>query len=344
MLVTASNYFTEEHIRNTVVGQGQHHSFESELRASGYDVRTLPWVGGSRAGALELRKLVRDLGVDVIHIHTEGNYLRTALVSRWALGRKGAIIRTIHNVFQATGSWRVKRFIQAYLADRLMYALIAPSPEVAENERKISRKARVIFNWVDDIFFEIREQRAELQNSRDSEAVAVIVGNCSKIKHHELALKALVESDHRLIHLGNEDDASPEELQMLRFLEVEGRLIDRGVKPPHEALLRASYFMMPSRHEGMGVALAEALVAGLPALVNDAPGLQWARQIEGASMLNGSDAAWTSAVQAWRDGRGWFGSSTLDFSAARGAREYAEVYRKAVSPSQMTEEIFRKET
>lgn len=331
MLVTASRHFTQEQIQSTVLGQGADHSFAAELRDSGYDVRTIPYRVGSFSGMRELQRLVEDLSIDVIHIHTEGDYLRTALASWWVMGRAGAVVRTIHNVFQATGTWWVKRFIQAQIADRLVYALIGPSPEVAANEKKLFRKVHLVYNWVDDIFFQIRESRRGYLRAHDDGVVAVIVGNCSKIKHHELALRALMATNHRVIHLGNEDDAGHDELQLLRSLNEDGRLIGRGVKPPQEALMKATYFMMPSRHEGMGVALAEALVSGVPALVNDVPGLRWARGIDGVVMLPGTEDAWASAVLTWPEDREDMSTSAPDFSASRGASEYAVIYREAAA-------------
>lgn len=331
MLVTAANYFAHEKIRSTILGQGDEHPFASDLRDSGYDVRTIPYPVGSRAGARELERLVGELGVDVIHIHTEGNYLRTAIASWWAMGRAKAVVRTIHNVFQARGTWWIKRLVQAQIADRLVHCLVAPSPEVSANESKIFRKCRVIYNWVDDIFFQVRESRISLLNVPDDDVVAVIVGNCSSIKHHELGLKAVASTNHKIIHLGNESDASQKELSLLRRLDQNGRLIGRGVEPPQDALLRGSYFMMPSRHEGMGVALAEALVAGLPSLVNDVPGLRWARSMDGVEMIRDADDAWASAVRTMpRDHVGMVKTS-IDFSASRGGHEYAEIYREVAA-------------
>ncbi|MEO5314984.1 glycosyltransferase [Pseudarthrobacter sp. CC12] len=329
MLITAATHFADQGIQSTILGQGDNHPYAHELRSAGYNVQTVPFAVGSRAGARELKSLVRELRVDVIHIHTEGDYLRTAWASWNALGRSKAIVRTIHNVFEATGTWRVKRMIQAQVADRLVHLLVAPSPEVSANERRLFRHVRVIYNWVDDAFFQIRDRRKNLTNSQAQEPVAVIVGNCSNIKQHELALQALKDTSHKVIHLGDESDANEEEREYLEFLNRDGRLLRRGVEAPQYALLTGSYFMMPSRHEGMGVALAEALVAGLPCLVNDAPGLRWARSIDGVEMIPESRDAWIAAAMAMpRKSRGEMPTS-IDFSASRGSFEYAEVYRDA---------------
>jgi glycosyltransferase involved in cell wall biosynthesis len=330
MLLTAAEYFHKEGISSIVVGQGPDHSYEGELRSAGYDVRTLDAVGTSAASASALRQLVRELDVDVVHIHTEGNYLRTALAARWALGRKGSIVRTVHSVFNAKGLWRLTRFLQAFVADRLLSALIVPSPDVAAIERSMRRKSQIIFNWVDDRLYSIPALRRSIGNPSDEPPLALIVGNCSTIKHHELALQAVRVANHKVIHLGDEKDASPEELALLEALEQSGQLIERGVKSPYHALSRASYFMIPSRHEGMSVALAEAIVADVPALVNDVQGLQWASQIGGVMMVHDNAPAWSKAVMDWQQGNddGLFSAPNL--SASRGAREYADVYRHAV--------------
>jgi glycosyltransferase involved in cell wall biosynthesis len=331
MLVTAASYFTQEKIKSTVLGQGSDHPFASELLDAGFDVRTIPYSVGSKSGRLELKRLVAALEVDVIHIHTEGDYLRTAYASWRAMGQTRAVVRTIHNVFQATGTWRIRRMIQAQIADRLVHVLTGPSPEVSANEKRLFRKVRVIYNWVDDLFYKIRDNRRCLQGLHNKDTVAVIVGNCSSIKHHELALHALAETNHKVIHLGNESDASEEELRLLTCLEQDGRLIRRGVEQPQESLLTGSYFMMPSRHEGMGVALAEALVAGLPCLVNDAPGLRWARFMDGVEMIPDTQEGWASAVSSMSVASLGEANTSIDFSASRGGYEYAAVYRETVA-------------
>lgn len=327
MLVTAAEYFRREGIHSVVVGQGLDHTYASELRVAGYDVRVQSPVTSSLKAAKEFRALVQEVQADIVHVHTERDYLRTTLVSRWALGSNGRIVRTVHNVFQAAGRWKFSRFAQALFADRLISALIAPSAEVAAKERSIFRRPRVILNWVDDVFFGIREKRRQRVIGSDDLPIAVVVGNCSPIKNHELALAALLKSSHRLVHLGDEGHASDVELALLQSFKEQGRLIDRGVRSPYSALLNADYFMMSSLHEGMPVALAEALVAGVPALVSDAPGLRWAGNVQGVSLVANNERAWELAINEWGSDGTSTSTGSLDLSAARGAREYGDTYR-----------------
>lgn len=328
MLVTAADHFRAADVTNIIVGQGKEHSFEYELRKVGHDVHVVEPIGLSLRNAKTFRKLVRGLGVDVVHIHTEANYLRTVLAARWALGRRGTIVRTIHSVFDAKGMWWASRFVQAAIADRFVAAVVAPSTDVSGNERRFWRRPVVIFNWVDDAIFSISSGRATRETTHDSTPTALIVGNCSGIKQHERALIALANAGHRLIHLGDERDAGASELSLLGGLQERGFLVERGVARPHEALARADYFMLPSRHEGMSVALAEAIVAGVPALVNDVQGLQWAKGVAGVTMVSDEQEAWLQAVLHWQPPMSDSEVLPPDLSAVRGAREYVEVYSR----------------
>jgi glycosyltransferase involved in cell wall biosynthesis len=327
MLVSAARHFRDENIVNIVLGQGDDHPFCKELEAAGYGVRIVRSVGRSWRDVRQLRRIVRQEAIEVIHIHTEANYLRTAFACRFALGTRGTMVRTIHSIFDATGVWRTKRFLQSLVADRLMSSVIAPSPDVADNERKIGRHPKVIYNWVDDRLFEIRDARDNAEMPINEVPLGLIVGNCSPVKHHELALRALESSTHRIIHLGDERYASEEELAILERLDIDGRVVGRGSRAPDDALRQSDYFMMPSRREGMSVALAEALVAGVPSLVNDAPGLRWAQGMDGVHMLPEDELAWFNAVADWQAEVSRIRPLSIDFSAYRGAGEYADVYR-----------------
>ncbi len=334
MLVSSAPHFRAQNISGIVLGQGEENPFAAELRAAGFAVATMPRLGRSLSSAARLRLLVREHGVDVVHIHPEANYLRVVLAVRWALGRRGGIVRTVHSVFDAHGRWRFTRFVQAVIGDRFVDVIVSPSIDVAENERRNWRRSRIIPNWVDDRMFAVRdardarEARDESSSGRRAVPLALIVGNCAGVKNHEFALRELSHSGHDLIHLGDESDASPEELALLAGLASEDRLRGRGVKDPSEALVAADYFLMPSLREGMSVALAEALVVGLPAIVSDLPGLRWARDIEGVTALSLKGSDWADAIGAVGSEQARREDARFDFSARRGAREYADLYRE----------------
>lgn len=327
MLESAAPYFVTEGVESSVRGVRNGSTFAENLREAGYEVVLGGSITESWKAATEFRRWVRSCGFDIIHIHTEGDYLRTAVVARWALGfGRGRIIRTVHNIFPRG---RLKRLLQAVIADRLVAAIVAPSPDVAENERSYLRSCLVIFNWVQDEMYEIRTERGKHPRDRGS-LTALIIGNCSDVKRHELALEAVEDSGLSLMHLGDEKHAAVAELRGLESLEKKGHLPLRGVMSPELALRQADVFLMPSRHEGMGVALAEALVAGIPAVVSNAPGLQWARVFPEVFFSDDTVAAWRLAIAAALAAQEQSTVLPVDFSASRGAREYTDLYRRVL--------------
>lgn len=332
MLVSAAPYFTEASANGIVYGQLDGSTFADELINAGYEVVLGKKPTKSLKTAIRFRKLITKHKINVVHIHTEADYLRTVFLARWALGSRGAIVRTVHGNFLTRGSWRFKRQVQSRIADYFVSSLIAPSSDVAETEKStIGRKCQVIYNWVDDRFFQLRSR--QVTGKRLRSPVALIVGNCSEVKAHEIAIKAVIDAGWQLIHIGDETGASQEELAMLELLQVENRLLKRGVHAPDDSLCEADIFLMPSEREGMGVAFAEALVTGLPALVRDAPGFGWAREFPGVRYLSDDPKIWVEALCNFEESshlRIDVESPPIDLSSRRGAREYLQVYRQAV--------------
>ncbi|WIB00732.1 glycosyltransferase [Curtobacterium sp. MCBA15_012] len=334
MLVSAAPHFTAQGIDSMVVGLGSEHPFAEELRRAGYDVSTLRTDKNSLRAARQIRDLLVEKQVDVVHIHPEANYLRNVLAARWAIGANGSIIRTVHSIFPARGKWWLSRFVQAAVADRFVYCVVAPSPDVQVYERRIGRATTLVMNWVDDRMFTLRAERAAQQRSVERRPVGLLLGNCGQVKNHSQAISASLAAGHDLIHVGDERDADEYEVRQLNSLDANGQLRARGPSTPDRALLEADYLMIPSIREGMSVALAEGLTVGLPAIVNDAPGLRWAASIPGVQVVSG-EAQWSAEVSAISVGSS-AGPVDYDFSAARGARDYARLYRRQLLAAEGT--------
>lgn len=310
--------------KSVIVGQGSVHPFAMELSAAGYRVETLAPIK-SLAGTKQWVELLRQEQPDVVHIHTEGAFALAVLAAKYALP-KTPIIRTVHSVFAPKGKAHLSRKAQGRSADRFVSQFIAVSPDVQVNEQGYGREAKLIFNWVDSRFYEARNRR-----NQSVELAAVIVGNPSPIKNHILALKALRKTDHVLYYHGDETHASAEEVAILDELQAAGRLRYRGTGEPTRSLELGSLFLLPSKHEGMCIALAEALVVGVPALVNDALGVQWSRGFPNVIMLSDDQRVWDQAL-ACHDLNGVHvhehdDELPVDLSVTRGARELIETYR-----------------
>ena len=149
---------------------------------------------------------------------------------------------------------------------------------MADNEReKWGLTCQVIENWVADEF--VRDLDIDGPSPTPEAPLRVaIVGNCAEVKNHQVVLRASRGLPRvTVVHVGGSSAATEEEQALVRRLEGESRLEMMGARTDVAHILQDSQiFAMPSLHEGMPVALAEALCIGLPCIISDAPGLQWA--------------------------------------------------------------------
>ncbi|MDV6241225.1 glycosyltransferase [Rhodococcus opacus] len=179
-------------------------------------------------------------------------------------------------------------------------------------------------NWVDDRFQKV----AQVQTA--NEFLVTVVGNCSHIKNHGPVVSAVRRlTDCSLAHLGDEGDIGIPESCMLDSLSKSSQLAARGVRDPLEILKITSVFCMPSKNEGMGIALAEAICAGVPCLISDAPGLSWAKIFDGVETVS-SENGWCDAIAQTRakygSGKRFVRDVSL-LSAENGVRDYLSLYR-----------------
>ena len=330
MLQSAGRYWDQHAIEPVVVGQGDAHPFAQELQNAGYEIRSIPAIR-SVAGLNSWWSLLRQEAPDVVHIHTEGAFSGAVLSARAATPR-ARIVRTIHNYFFSSGWWGVKRRIQCRMSDRFVDSFICLTPEMANHERGFGRDPAVIGNWVGDEYFDPRTRHA-------GPHTAALVGNCSKVKNHEVAIEAVLHKGWQLAHLGNETGASPQELQLLSAAENRGALLERGVHEPRAWLNQSTVFLMPSMREGFPVALAEAIASGLPCVIADSPGLEWAASYPLVMMVP-SDATsqqWAQAIERVVNETVSAGFTQLvatqremartRLSARKGVSNYVSIYR-----------------
>lgn len=324
MLVSAGSYFAAAGCQSVVVAQGDKNPYAAEIAEAGYRVVEIPWIKSGPRGMIEWARLLKRWNPHVVHIHAEEAFGATAPIARLA-ARQANVVRSVLNVFDAQGWWWAKRTLQCRVTDRYVNTFVAPSPDVAENERRFGRGCMIIENWVDDRFASV----ATARRGPRTPPLVMMVGNCSQIKNHELALEALSGlEDVHVVHLGSEDGCSARETRLMDELAARGRLVFRGVSDTLPFLEQASLYLMPSMHEGMSVAFLEALVAGVPSVVSDSAGMRWASAIPGVLVVPDPDPlSWRGAIS-----RHLLASPPIPralaerFSASRGASQYMDVY------------------
>jgi glycosyltransferase involved in cell wall biosynthesis len=279
MLESAGARWRDHDVRCEVVAIGPREgAFASRLRGAGYVVHHLP--ASRRPGFFwRFARLVRQLRVDVVHIHVERASTYLEFMARLA---GAAVVRTVHNAFPFEGGLARRRRAHRRIARWIGVRSVAVSRTVEMNEqRRFADAPSVIENWIALDRFRppsaVTRAGARSQHGvTDGSFAVVTVGNCRPAKNHRALLEALSgieDLEWVWLHVGSEDlDAS--ERRRASALGVEARCRFLGSVDPQPALHAADLFVMPSWYEGVGLATVEALATGLPVVLTDVPGNQ----------------------------------------------------------------------
>lgn len=209
------------------------------------------------------------------------------LFARWLAGSHAAVIVGVHGTLDdaaAAGGWRVRfqHRLHALIAGsvyRRSAAVMAVSDGVAADVRERHPAAAdrlvVIPNPVLTPAMRERLARMPSPQRRGPPYRLVVLGRLAYEKGFDVLLRAmpavLARFDATLAIYG--DGAERERLRALAAtLGVEGRIEWMGATlDPLGALAAADLFVFPSRHEGFGVALVEALACGQQVVASDCP-------------------------------------------------------------------------
>lgn len=282
MLRAAARHWAAQGVQCDILGTGATPGpYAPVLEAAGYRVHHLPF-RRSPLFFLNLLRWLRRERYDVVHLHMEAANFWFGLIARLA-GATG-VVRTVHSTFNFEGGLRGRRALQRRLLWALGVVHVAISPSVVATERLcFGNQTRLVFNWYDEPRFRPATPSERLAARRrlgltDGTFAFVSVGNCSSIKNHSTLLRAMVEDTSEAswvyLHVGAE---APEqdERALAEHLGLSSRVRFLGaIEDILPVLHAADAFVMPSTHEGFGVAAVEALAAGLPALLTDVPGLR----------------------------------------------------------------------
>jgi glycosyltransferase involved in cell wall biosynthesis len=276
--------------------------------------RAALYEGWNTLGQPRLDRLARGLaGVDVVHAPSVAVPPRS----------RAPLVVTVHDVAPALfpeafpwhGRWFHARGLAAAArrADLVIAVSRSAADEIEAHTAIASDRIRIVPNGVDHIAATADETRAAVaRHHLDGAPYILWVGTMEPRKNVATLVRAfaqLVDSgdagDHRLVLAGPSgwlsSDLVPEPV-LARLGGVDGRV--RLLGQVGEAELRALYagatvFALPSRHEGFGLPVLEAMAQGTPVVGADIPAL---REVVGAPAPDGAPAARLVApddVDAW---------------------------------------------
>ena len=205
------------------------------------------------------------------------------MVARWRAASRAVVVQGVHltqaRVAHAAGvrGWLRNKFERALgrIAYRRVHAAVAVSEgirqELTEEFGVADDRVVLIHNpIVKDSHIGGRDANADT-HARQTRLVAI--GRLSRQKGFDVLIRALarVQGDWRLDIFGggSERDALA---ALIQSNGLGSRVFLRGhTDAPYRVLDQADWFIMPSRFEGFGVVLVEAMARGVPVLASDCP-------------------------------------------------------------------------
>jgi glycosyltransferase involved in cell wall biosynthesis len=244
----------------------------------------LSFVGEARVFALSPRNYVknvrglarfaREQGIEIVHAHAARDYHLAALAVRFAPGAR--LVLTRHVLFPL-------RTINRPVLSRVD-RVIAVSEAVAESLRQNgvieSSRITVVYNGIDVGRF---AQASEGLGARDDgPALVGTVGHLAPIKGHDVfvraaALIAARRERVRFVVIGEDKSPEMEHRRSLEKLVTELGLNDVVTLPGWRedmpaALSSFTVFVSAARSEPFGLAIVEAMAAGLPVVATASEG------------------------------------------------------------------------
>lgn len=242
----------------------------AELRLKGTPVHELGAAPGRFGWILALARLLRGSRYSIVHTHSPV----PAIVARvLPLRPRPAFVHTEHSAWER---YRLPTRVVNSLTMRRNDSLIAVSESVAHSMRRsLTRRLltgsepRVIYHGIDESAVlsgpEARRAAREVLGCDDEVRLVGTVGSLTPKKDQATLIHALALCDRvdRLIIIG--DGPLREELHHLVIsLGLADRVSFLGVRDDVQQLLPAlDVFVLPSRHEGLGLVLLEAMAAGI---------------------------------------------------------------------------------
>ncbi len=316
----------------------------AELEAAGIEVTCLDARRGTRLGwVTRLRRLLHTDPTTIVHVHSPAVAAVTRLVVQTLPRRsRPRLIGTEHNRWPR--HHRLTRLANR-LTIRLETATIAVSDDVLSTIRGASRgQARTVVHGINLAAVRAaadRESVREELGAQEDDVVVVCVANLRREKALHMLVEAaglaLAEEPHLRYVLVGQGPLADDLDRWVEAADIEERFHVLGYRDDAPRVVSgADLLTLSSRHEGLPVAIMEALALGVPIAATDAGGT--ADAVGGAGILSPIDdptALAASHVELARDTAtraAYAKQAEMEaerFSIERAIEEINEIYAEA---------------
>lgn len=211
---------------------------------------------------------IRLNGYDILHVHQGFPALMASVVS---FGRSIPIVYTLHAIKPPLHK-PAERFCAA-VAARNISRFVAISAAVRDSYPEFSRNGamEIVANGIDLGRYRIGETNSDIPR------IICVAGLRHQIKGQDVLLKALGILKTRNVgftcRLVGEGASRPILEKMIRDLYLQDRVELLGVRfDVPDLLAESDLFILPSRSEGFGLAIIEAMASGVPVVAADIDG------------------------------------------------------------------------
>ena len=245
--------------------------------------------------SLKIREIIKDKDIDIVHSHE----LLTGSLATFG-GFSAGCKKRIYHVHTPLGQWNhssAKKFpacvintiVNAVVGNFFATEVIALTPYIKkiriEKEFINPDKIKVIPNGVDLKKFEnIHDFRNQSRQKYGIHSEEFVIGNISRFtaeKSHEFLIKAFSEINKQFpktkLLLAGGGKLLEEIKQLASKMSIENKIIFTGrfeEEEKIEILSALDCFAFTSSAEGFGIALIEAMAAGIPVVSSDIPVLK----------------------------------------------------------------------
>ena len=204
--------------------------------------------------ALRLRRILKKNGFDIVHAHLARDYTIVAAAACGVFTAK--LVFTRHLLLPVRPNFLYRR----------VEAWIAPTSQIMDTLAPVASGTRVIIpNWVDV------EKFAYAERVMHTPAAIGVLGQVSPHKGHDDAVEAVrrLGTSFRLLIAGEGESAYVDKLKA----RAAGLAVEfLGFVPAQKFFEEVDILIMPSWEEPFGIALLEAMAAGVPVIATSRGG------------------------------------------------------------------------